>query len=198
LLPQAANLLSALRFLLAAVWILAFIAGARSPGILAPIAVVGAISDFVDGRVARWMHSADGFGRWLDGFADIAFVIAALSCEATTGAIPSYIPLLIAISFTQYAIDSILISRSSTPLKSRLGHWGGVLNFGLVIILSFASPPQWPGVLIRKVSPLLAVFYLAAIAERLVSYRPLPPLALMIGQNSLGSVTEKRAVMRKR
>ncbi len=67
MLTQTPNLLSAIRFLLAAVWIAAFMAGHRSLGVLCPIAIVGAISDFVDGRVARWMHRADGFGQWLDG-----------------------------------------------------------------------------------------------------------------------------------
>ena len=176
MLAQTPNLLSAIRFLLAAVWIAAFMAGHRSLGVLCPIAIVGAISDFVDGRVARWMHRADGFGRWLDGFADIAFVATALSCEAAAGAIPFYVPMLIVISFGQYTIDSVMISRSSTPVRSRLGHWSGVLNFSLVITLALAPPPQWPGVLIREASPLLAIFYLAAIAERALSYWRLPPI----------------------
>ena len=45
-----------------------------------------------------------------------------------------------------------------------------MLNFSLVITLALAPPPQWPGVLIREASPLLAIFYLAAIAERALSY----------------------------
>jgi phosphatidylglycerophosphate synthase len=175
-LAQTPNLLSAIRFLLAAIWIAAFMAGHRSLGVLCPIAIVGAISDFVDGRVARWMHRADGFGRWLDGFADIAFVATALSCEAAAGAIPFYVPMLIVISFGQYTIDSVMISRSSTPVRSRFGHWSGVLNFSLVITLALGPPPQWPGVLIREASPLLAIFYLAAIAERALSYWRLPPI----------------------
>lgn len=69
-----------------------------------------------------------------------------------------------------------MISHSSTPVKSRLGHWGGVLNFSLVIILAFAPPPLWPGVLIREASPFVAIFYLAGIAERVLSYWPLPPI----------------------
>jgi len=173
---QAANLLSAIRFVLTAVWIAAFMASDRGPGVLGPIALVGAISDFVDGRVARRMGRADEFGRWLDGLADIAFVATALSCEAGAGAIPFYVPMLIVVSFGQYAIDSVMISRSSTPVKSRLGHWGGVLNFSLVIILAFAPPPQWPGVLIREASPFVAIFYLAGIAERVLSHWPLPPI----------------------
>jgi len=138
---------------------------------LGPIALAGAISDFFDGRVARRLNSADGFGRWLDSLADIAFVFTALACEVHAGAIPFYIPILIAASFTQYVIDSLMISRSSTLVKSRLGHWGGVINFALVITLAFAPPPRSPGILISSASPLIALFYLAAILERALSYQ---------------------------
>jgi phosphatidylglycerophosphate synthase len=133
--------------------------------------LAGAISDFTDGRVARRMRSAGRFGQWLDSLADIVFVLTALACEAHAGAIPFYIPVLIAASFTQYAIDSLMICGSTAPVKSRLGHWGGVINFALVIMLAFAPPPRWPGMLIRSASPLIAIFYLAAISERTLSYR---------------------------
>ena len=84
------------------------------------------------------------------------------------GAIPFYIPTLIAISFSQYAIDSMLLSGG--PIKSRLGHFGGIINFALVIVLGLAPPPALPGVMLRALSPLLAVFYIAAIGERIVGY----------------------------
>jgi phosphatidylglycerophosphate synthase len=168
---QAANLLSASRFVLAGLWLAAFVSGDRRPEILGSIALAGAISDFFDGRVARRMNSADGFGQWLDSLSDIVFVLTALACEARAGAIPVYIPILIATSFTQYVIDSLMICGSSTPVKSRLGHWGGVINFALVITLAFAPPPRWPATLLRAGAPLIAIFYLAAIFERTLSYR---------------------------
>jgi len=147
------------------------VSGDRRPEILGPIALAGAISDFFDGRVARRMNSAVRFGQWLDSLADIVFVLTALACEAHAGAIPVYIPILIATSFTQYVIDSLMICGSSTPVKSRLGHWGGVINFALVITLAFSPPPRWPGMLVRRAAPLIAIFYLAAIFERTLSYR---------------------------
>jgi phosphatidylglycerophosphate synthase len=145
--------------------------GDRRPAILGSVALAGAISDFFDGWVARRMNSAVCFGQWLDSLADIVFVLTALACEAHAGAIPVYIPTLIAASFTQYVVDSLMISGSSTPVKSRLGHWGGVINFALVITLAFSSPPRWPGMLVRGAAPLIAIFYLAAIFERTLSYR---------------------------
>jgi phosphatidylglycerophosphate synthase len=167
---RLANILSASRFVLGAVWLAAFLYDCRRPEILGLIALTAAISDFVDGRVARQMGCADGFGRWLDSLADVVFVLTALTCEARAGAIPAYIPALIAISFAQYAIDSVVVSDSSTAVKSRLGHWGGFINFALVLLLAFASPPRWPGILVREASPLIAIFYLAAMVERVLGY----------------------------
>jgi phosphatidylglycerophosphate synthase len=169
---QLANLLSGSRFVLAALWLVAFVSGNRGPVILGSIALAAAVSDFADGRIARRMGHANGFGRWLDGLADIAFILTALSSEALVGAIPIYIPVLIACSFAQYAIDSVAISGASTPVKSRLGHWGGVINFALVLVLAWTPPPLLPAGLVRQASPLLALFYIAAICERALNYWP--------------------------
>jgi phosphatidylglycerophosphate synthase len=168
-----ANLLSASRFVLAALWLLAFVSGSRGPAVLGSIALAAAVSDFADGRIARRMGHADGVGSWLDALADIAFILTTLSSEALAGTIPIYIPVLIACSFAQYAIDSIAFSGSSTPVKSRLGHWGGVINFGLVLVLAWIPPPLLPQRLVRLASPLLAGFYVAAMLERGLNYRRL-------------------------
>jgi phosphatidylglycerophosphate synthase len=89
---QVANLLSASRFVFGAVRLAAFLYGCRRPEMLGSIALSAAISDFVDGRVARQIGCADGLGRWLDSLADAVFVLTALTCEARAGAIPAYIP----------------------------------------------------------------------------------------------------------
>jgi phosphatidylglycerophosphate synthase len=153
---------------LAIAWLIAFEAGDRGAAVLGSIAITGAISDLVDGRVARRMGIAGGVGRWLDSIADIIFVLTVLGCEAWSGAIPFYIPTLIAISFSQYAIDSALVA--GAPIKSRLGHFGGILNFGLVILLALAPKAAMSGIMPRVLFPALAIFYMAAIAERAIGY----------------------------
>ena len=163
-----ANLLSASRLALAIAWIFAFEAGYSGAAVLGTIAIAGAVSDLLDGRVARRMGIVGGVGRWLDSIADIVFVLTALTCEARAGAIPFYIPILIALSFSQYAIDSTLLS--GAPIRSRLGHFGGIINFALVIVLGLAPPPALPGAIVRALGPLLAIFYIAAIAERVIGY----------------------------
>ena len=149
-------------------WLGAFAAGHTSAMVLGSIAIAGAISDLLDGRVARAMGIVGGFGRWLDSIADIVFILTALTCEAWAGAIPLYIPILIALSFSQYAIDSMVLA--GAPIKSRLGHFGGIINYALVIVLGLAPPPAFPGNIVRALCPLLAMFYAAAIGERVLGY----------------------------
>ena len=169
-LTQSANLVSASRFILACIWVTVFFAHFSHPQMLRAIAIGGAASDFLDGRIARWAHSAGRFGRWLDSVADIVFILTVLSCEAYAGVIPVYLPVLIATSFAQYVADSILIRGSAVPVKSRLGHWAGIFNYIIVIVVAWAPPPRSPGTLLRELAPMIGLFYLAAMCERVLSY----------------------------
>lgn len=167
ILAQMPNGLSALRFALAAIWIA--LAAHRHQGRMAfaIVALVAAGSDFIDGRIARRLGVESGSGRWLDAIADVTFVMAALLSEAAAGAIPFYIPILIALSFSQYAIDSVVLGgRAARPVRSRLGHWGGIINYAIVIALAIAPPPALPGAMVRGLAPIVALFYVAAISER--------------------------------
>ncbi len=152
-----------------------FLANPQARTLLGVIAIVAALSDFFDGRLARRFGATGNAGRWLDGVADVAFVLAVLGCEASTGAIPVYVPALIAASFVQYVADSVIVGEvSSGPIRSRLGHLGGVINYALALALSFAPPPAPAGTLIKSCAPILALYYVAAMAERAaLLYRPL-------------------------
>ncbi len=166
-----ANLLTLFRFAAGAAWIAEFAVDRERRAVLGAIAVAAAWSDFIDGRVARRLGTSGTAGRWLDGAADVTFVLAVLGCESWAGAIPVYVPCLIAASFVQYAADSMILGQAAHgPIRSRLGHWGGVINYALALALSFAPPPSFPGLLIRRASPLLAVYYITAIAERALMY----------------------------
>jgi CDP-diacylglycerol--glycerol-3-phosphate 3-phosphatidyltransferase len=170
---QLANALSASRLVFAAAWIALFTASAEGRAGYIALALAASVTDFIDGRIARRLSTVGAYGRWLDGVADVVFVLAALWCEAAAAAIPIYIPMLIMLSFGQYAVDSLLLSASHRgPIPSRLGHWGGILNYTLVVVLAFAPPPSWPGEFVRRMAPVFALFYAAAIIERALGYRP--------------------------
>jgi phosphatidylglycerophosphate synthase len=167
-----ANLLTITRFVAAAVWAVLFFSAPQPRLLLGTIAVAAAISDIFDGRVARRFGTSGTAGRWLDGIADVTFVLTVLGCEASAGAIPWYVPALIAASFAQYALDSMLLGAAAGgPIRSRLGHWGGVINYAIALVLAFAPPPYFAGAIVRSCAPLLALYYLAAITERAMMYR---------------------------
>jgi phosphatidylglycerophosphate synthase len=164
---QIPNALSSLRFALAAIWVELATRGYQGRAAFATIAILAAGSDFIDGRIARRLGTASGSGRWLDAIADVTFVLAAILCASWAGEIPFYIPILIATSFSQYMIDSVVLGEPAAgPIKSRLGHWGGIVNYALVIVLAFAPPPATIGAIVRDLAPLIAMFYVAAILER--------------------------------
>ena len=171
-LGSLANLLTLSRFAAAALWLILFSIGIRGAEVLAPIAIGAAATDVIDGIIARRLGTASARGHWLDSFADIAFVLTALSCEASAGSIPVYLPILIAIAFAQYALDSWLIGRGErAPIKSRIGHWGGIVNYALTIVLASVPLPLWPASLAKRAAPGIAIFYIAGIAERAIMYR---------------------------
>ena len=186
MLTQGANLVSASRFALAWFWFVVFFSPHPHPERLLAIALGGAVSDLLDGRIARWTHSASRFGRWLDNAADIAFILTGFFCAAYARLIPFYLPVLVAASFAQYVFDSVLMRGSQVPIKSRLGHWAGIFNYIFVIVLAWI-PHGRAGMFLPRLAPLIALFYLAAMAERTLTYRIRRcPQAIPSGQQVVG------------
>jgi len=171
LIARTPNALTISRFILAAVWIvLARVVPDAFPA-FATLAVVAAVTDFIDGRVARRLGVAHDAGGWLDSIADVTFILAALGCYASAREIPWSIPSLIALSFGQYAFDSRWLHRADAPVRSRLGHWGGIINYTLVLAMAVTKPESIARSFILRGVPIIEVFYIAAIIERAVAYR---------------------------
>ena len=93
-------------------------------------------SDVLDGRLARRLGSSSVAGRFLDHGADIFFILLALGWFAAWGWVTGWLPAAIAWAFGLYAFDSWRRSAEAGQprrlLGSRLGHIGGVMNYGAV------------------------------------------------------------------
>jgi phosphatidylglycerophosphate synthase len=171
LIARTPNALTVSRFILAAAWIvLARVAPEAFPA-FATLAVVAALTDFIDGRVARRLGVAHDAGGWLDSIADVTFILVALSCYASARELPWSIPWLIALSFGQYAFDSLWLHRADAPVRSRLGHWGGIINYTLVLAMAVTKPESIARSYILESVPIIELFYIAAIIERALAYR---------------------------
>ena len=166
-----ANLLSLLRLLMAVPFAL-LVARADLPWLAATLFCVAIASDLADGPIARARGTASGVGRALDHFADFSFVDLGLFAAASRGVVPWLLPLLVALAFAQYVVDSYWLHRAGQLRMSALGRWNGVLYFvplggALLVALGLdwlAAPTRW-------VAWALALATVVSIADRALSLR---------------------------
>ncbi len=94
-----------------------------------------AASDILDGWMARRRHQESAFGRVLDHICDVGFILSALGMFVWQGWAPWWLPAAIAWAFGLYALRSWWLTAGTvgpTLIGSRLGHLGGILNYGAV------------------------------------------------------------------
>ncbi len=163
-----ANLLSVLRLVAAVPFAAWVVAGGSTNGALATLLFCAAIaSDLVDGPIARARATSSALGRALDHGADFTFVTTGLAASAVRGLVPWILPVLVAVAFAQYVIDSYWLHRARELRMSALGRWNGVLYFvpvGAVLAFDLGLALGEP---VARVSAwLLVISTLASIADR--------------------------------
>lgn len=171
-----ANLLSVSRLLLVVPFALLIARGGAQNAVWAAVLFALAIAtDLADGPLARARGTASPLGRALDHGADFLFVCAGLFAAATRGALPWLLPVLVAIAFAQYVVDSFWLHRARELRMSALGRWNGILYFvplgGAILVelgLAFlALPNTW-------VAWALVASTLASILDRAFAARAKP------------------------
>jgi len=142
-----ANLLSLSRLAAAFPCAYAIIEGVWT--VAAVLFIYAVISDFTDGYIARKFNEVSAIGGLLDHTSDALFVTVTLIAFAYLDLIPILLPLLIAIAFLQYVLDSHALAGSSLR-ASMLGRVNGICYFilcGLSILWELAQidwpPPVW-------------------------------------------------------
>src|SRR5262245_60527633 len=167
-----ADALSGMRLLLAVAmpWLL------TGGGVL-PLAVwcLAALSDYVDGPLARRSGTPGMRGAVLDNVADIAFVLVGLTTAVVLGLISWLVPASIALSAGVYAAASMRSHGGGALARSRVGHWAGVLNYACLGLVTGAI--AWPGSAWRPIlvvaSAATAGINFAAVASRFAGARRL-------------------------
>jgi phosphatidylglycerophosphate synthase len=102
-------------------------------GLAATIFFLAVATDFADGWVARRYGEVTPFGGFADHAVDATFVTTGAAALACIGALPALLPALIALAFTQYALDSRVLAASGL-VPSRLGRWNGLAYYVVVAI----------------------------------------------------------------
>ena len=168
-----ANLLTTLRLLLAipVAWSITdpqFI----GPWLLLLLLVLAIASDLLDGRVARKRNTASTQGQLFDHATDFLFVVSGLAAAAYTQLVPVLLPVLIAVAFSQYVLDSRFLFKQKHLRLSFLGRWNGILYFVPIVLIALSRlefMAQLEQALLLLISGLgygLILTTLASIADR--------------------------------
>lgn len=140
------------------VWLLARVASSHTPGAAAALAgayLAIALSDFVDGPVARRAGSVSARGARLDAAADVCFNFASLAAGAVLGLVSPWTPAALALLAARFAWRNRRCSSGGRLREDRGGKLAGALFYVLVgfVVLAAAAP---------------ATRMLATIADRVV------------------------------
>jgi CDP-diacylglycerol--glycerol-3-phosphate 3-phosphatidyltransferase len=165
-----ANALSGLRLLLAVVFPVLLVRGGAGPLV---VWIVAALSDYVDGPIARRRGAVSTRGAVLDVVADVAFVLGGLATAAASGLVTWIAPASIVGSVGGYVLASIRMSRHDGPprlARSRIGHWAGVVNWACVGVVTgaLALPSLIGPRLLDVAGAATAAINLAAVGSRLI------------------------------
>ena len=137
-----ANLLTTLRLLLIA----PVVYGLANPGSMPPywlalLFLLAIVSDFFDGKVARATDTASARGMLFDHTTDFLFVTSTMSALALAGILSPLLPILVAIAFSQYVLDSYFWYKQKQLRMSFLGRWNGVFYFGPALLYIASQLP---------------------------------------------------------
>jgi len=141
------NIITIIRIVLIGVFCTYFAAGRQKAALL--VYLIAAISDVVDGWIARTFHCTSDFGKLMDPLADKFLNIAALICIVTAKQRPVYLALLLLVAVKELLmiVGGILLFQNSVVVFS---DWAGKLatacfTAGSVLtMLSFIHPAIEP------------------------------------------------------
>ena len=91
-----------------------------------------AITDLLDGHLARKLNVTSKLGGYFDATTDFVFVIAIFIFFSLQGLYPFWLPLLIAASFLQFVASSIYARKLYDPIGRYIG---SALYIGVVLTL---------------------------------------------------------------
>ena len=166
-----ANALTALRLVCGPLLVLALLERAALAAAL--LFWVAVATDLLDGRVARRFGESSALGGFLDHVTDAAFVSLGLAALVLRGEAPWLLPLLVALAFLQYTLDSRVIEGGALR-ASALGRWNGIAYFVPVgtVVVRDALGLAWPGRgLVLALGWLLVATTLLSMTDRALALR---------------------------
>ncbi len=143
--------------------------------LLAALMTLAIVTDYYDGVVARTSGTASARGMLFDHTTDFLFVTSGLAGASVAGLVPTILPLLIVVAFSQYVLDSYFLHRQKQLRMSRLGRWNGILYFAPLVQIALSRLEWLPalatvaGAVVRPFCLLVVVSTVASILDRAVA-----------------------------
>lgn len=163
-----ANALTALRVVLAPIFLVHYVQGDR-PRALAAFAAAAA-TDVLDGLVARALHQRTRLGAFLDPIADKFLAACALIALAVTGRLPTWLPVLVvARDVAQLLAAAILrgVHRTIPVAPTRFGKYA---TFALAVTVVLALASDYGGIPRPDAAPYVTTVALLAAECVAVSF----------------------------
>jgi len=173
-----AHVLTSVRLVLTPFFLGAIAVSAQQPDVWSVGLVIGLFlvicaSDYYDGPVARALGVSSDVGKVFDNLADITFLLVSLSYLVHCGAAPWWIPAAIALAFSQYTVDSWLLSGKGSAValvSNPIGHWAGILNYiftGVCALYTALQQQFPPALLYNSMMTFWLAYLLLAMSVRL-------------------------------
>lgn len=145
------NFLTLLRILAVPVVVVALLDGTPNGDMLAAVVfALAALTDGLDGYIARSRDSVTTFGKLMDPLADKLLITAALISLVSLNRLPAWVAMvIIAREFAITGLRSIAADRGVVIAASWMGKVKTVLQIGAVFALIIFNPaPLWTDVLV--------------------------------------------------
>lgn len=162
-----ANGITLVRLLLVPIILISLYKGNYASAVL--LTSIAILSDFADGKVARWTSAETPFGAFFDPVADLILVTAIQIDGVSTGWWPAYLLTLSCASFISFAFRSVIAGRIT---GSKFGKYVGAVLMCSVLfstVLLMLDPEEW----IRQshyICPIIGVYLAVSILDNLLAF----------------------------
>jgi len=163
------NAITVARVLLVPPFVLLLLRG-HEAGALALFAAA-AISDFVDGFLARRLRQQTPIGAFLDPLADKLLAVTAFILLAVRQVLPDWLAVIVVSRECVILMGMVLLHMLAVRVEiapSRVGKWNTALQLATVcaaLLVRLIAPSSWTPLL----APGLAVLYVATAATTIIS-----------------------------
>lgn len=143
--------------------------------LLVALMAVAIVTDYYDGVVARTNGTASARGMLFDHTTDFLFVTSGLAGASLAGLVPTLLPVLVVVAFTQYVVDSYFLHRQKQLRMSALGRWNGIFYFAPLVQIALSRAGALPaladlaGAVVGPSAMVLVLTTVASIVDRAVA-----------------------------